>query len=549
MSTLPLMLAHFPAPWLASTACLSFGFLVAWHKFCQLPPFWLKQLDSLGQSRKHALPGTAIVCGGSIAGLVAARICADHFERVIIVDPEIQDSEKPKTRIMQYNASHVFLTLFVNGARRLWPNFDSEVENAGGRAVLSDLQVHYSGVPLLTPHKDRTIAGSRATIQRVLHRLLLQHPSSAKITVMAGTVRGVSASDDINLSSIHSVKVRQLDGTHISLNDASLVVDCTGRTQAGYKWLKAAGFSVADIRSCYDGNLRYLTVNFTVPPELAARFQIPEEHTKSSSIYGYIPDDDTTSCLFALFFTGNNTMQLVFGETANTDMPRTAAEIIPFIKQYQKVIKPIPSWVIEVIELLCEHGNPSFDVLSLATLSFLRYDHMPVNSLPSNFIALGDASLTLNPIHGQVPLCLHTSTSTSVLNDFLRQGFAKIIMNGMTLNSLLHEIDAGGCGSTPRLPINIAARYFKNSARTMVSLWDSTRLNDYGLTACEPMDGETKDTGRFTRWVSKKLISAASQHPDVASALWSVRHMLAAERALLAPVIIWKILWTPSLFT
>jgi hypothetical protein len=39
----------------------------------------------------------------SIAGTVAA---SDHFEHVILVDPELQDIEKPKTRIMQYNAGH-----------------------------------------------------------------------------------------------------------------------------------------------------------------------------------------------------------------------------------------------------------------------------------------------------------------------------------------------------------------------------------------------------------------------------------------------------------
>jgi hypothetical protein len=42
----------------------------------------------------------------SVAGPVTARILADHFERVILIDPEINDNEKPKTRIMQYNAGH-----------------------------------------------------------------------------------------------------------------------------------------------------------------------------------------------------------------------------------------------------------------------------------------------------------------------------------------------------------------------------------------------------------------------------------------------------------
>jgi len=82
---------------------------------------------------------------------VTARILADHFERVVIVDPEIEDEEKPKTRIIQYTATHgepppssdkiasittfypVLLSLFVHGARRPWPNFDSEVLAASGR--------------------------------------------------------------------------------------------------------------------------------------------------------------------------------------------------------------------------------------------------------------------------------------------------------------------------------------------------------------------------------------------------------------------------------
>lgn len=34
-------------------------------------------------------------------------------------------------------------------------------------------------------------------------------------------------------------------------------------------------------------------------------------------------------------------------------------------------------------------------------------------------------------------------------------------------------------------------------------------LLDYGTAGCEPLDGETKDTGRFARWFELKLISAA----------------------------------------
>ncbi|KAJ7691856.1 hypothetical protein B0H16DRAFT_1486638 [Mycena metata] len=140
-----------PAISLALTTCLLLLGIVR-QKFCKSPPAWLKGLHTLGHSRNQFLPGTVIVGGGtylnpqpkprgterdiswhSITGMVTARICADHFERVIIIDPELEDAEKPRTRIMQYHAAHVILTIFADGTRRLWREFDAEMKTVGGR--------------------------------------------------------------------------------------------------------------------------------------------------------------------------------------------------------------------------------------------------------------------------------------------------------------------------------------------------------------------------------------------------------------------------------
>ncbi|KAJ7836377.1 hypothetical protein B0H14DRAFT_2589748 [Mycena olivaceomarginata] len=292
----------------------------------------------------------------------------DHFERVIIVDPEIEDSEKPKTRILQYNAGH--------GARRLWPNFDSEMEAAGGRFGPADLGIHYSGVPVLAPYQDYpadrfpdTLIVRRSIGQKVLQRLLTQHSTSSKLVRIAGTVRGVHASK--NKTSIDSVTVRQLDGSHLSLDNVALVIDCTGTTQAGFKWLKSAGFDLPEsIRAHYNGNISYITFGFTVPSELAS--QAP--HSTSSA-----KDYD---------------------DSIGRDLPRAAAEVIPFIAGFRGIKIPIPFWVTETIDLLCEHGDPSLDAIKIPAQSFVRYHTLPAGALPANFIALGDASLKLNPIHG-----------------------------------------------------------------------------------------------------------------------------------------------------
>ncbi|KAJ6452014.1 hypothetical protein C8R47DRAFT_1229627 [Mycena vitilis] len=460
-----------------------FAICVAWQMYCEAPPRWVKQLESLGQPRKQMLPGTAIICGGSISGIVTARICADHFERVIIIDPEIQDSDKPKTRIMQYHAVHTLLALFVIAARRLWPNFDAEVIAAGGRLRPADLQVHYSGLPRPAPYDEypagrlpQTLVMRRSSSQRLLERIFLEHPTSAKTTVLRGTVRSLSASDDG--ASIATVTFRQIDGTLVALDDAALVVDCTGgAAQSGLKWLPAAGFSVpATIRSEYQGNMQYFCMAFDVPPDLAAKLPIPASQKETGAPYIYAPHDEAVTTLVMLIITDNNTMQLAVGDTSSGEMPRAVSEVVPFIAGFPDLNRPIPSWVLETIELLCEHGNPSAHIIKLPTQSFVQYS-LHAGALPSNFIAAGDASMQLNPIHGQ--------------------GVTKAIYNGITLNALLHSVKP----RSSRLPSDFSASYFKSSAPTLKTLWDTTRLHDYGSLRCRPMDGETLDTGRFVRWI------------------------------------------------
>ncbi|KAJ7114889.1 hypothetical protein C8R44DRAFT_795017 [Mycena epipterygia] len=513
--------------WLTAAGCVLLTVGVIWQKICKSQAGWMKELETLGQPRAHKLPGTAIVCGGSIAGTVTARILADHFERVVLVDPEIEDEDKPKTRIMQYNATHILLSLFVHGARRLWPNFDSEVLAAGGRVVPADIQLHYSGVLLPSPFHEYprcrlpdTLVMRRANSQKVLHRLLMQHSTATRISVLAGTVRGVQPSAD--MSSIQSVIVRKLDGTQVPFNDVALVADCTGTTQAGFKWLKSAGFSFPDdIRRTYNGNLQYSTICFTVPPELEAMLPIPSD--KGATLFINIQHYPYGSAILVLVKTDNNTMQLCVGDSDGADLPRTVSDVLPFLMGYG-IDVPIPSWILETISILCERGNPWFDDIKIPTLSYIQYHSLPAGGLPSNFVAIGDANLKLNPIHGQ--------------------GFAKILLNGLALNTLLNAIDS----RVRELPRDFSVRYFKNNAANTQGLWDATRLHDYGTRGCQPMEGETKDTGRFARWFELKLVSAAAQDDEAASALWHVRHLLAADRILFAPTLLWKILWTRSLF-
>ncbi|SJL13861.1 uncharacterized protein ARMOST_17310 [Armillaria ostoyae] len=85
----------------------------------------LKQLG-LSRNDNQKIHGTAVICGGSFAGLFAARVCHDHFDEVVIVEPEAwandpeakcQDAwnqAKPRSRVMQYKSLQGGLIVSLN---------------------------------------------------------------------------------------------------------------------------------------------------------------------------------------------------------------------------------------------------------------------------------------------------------------------------------------------------------------------------------------------------------------------------------------------------
>lgn len=50
----------------------------------------VNELEDLAKPRAAGgkLTGTVVIAGGSVAGLLTARVCSDHFKEVIVVDPE-----------------------------------------------------------------------------------------------------------------------------------------------------------------------------------------------------------------------------------------------------------------------------------------------------------------------------------------------------------------------------------------------------------------------------------------------------------------------------
>ena len=80
---------------LVSLAC-TFLFAAYTIYYRAMRSYWTKtmtgmeELKTLAEPRPEGakLKGTVVIAGGSVAGLATARMCTDHFENVIVVEPE-----------------------------------------------------------------------------------------------------------------------------------------------------------------------------------------------------------------------------------------------------------------------------------------------------------------------------------------------------------------------------------------------------------------------------------------------------------------------------
>jgi 2-polyprenyl-6-methoxyphenol hydroxylase-like FAD-dependent oxidoreductase len=78
----------------------------------------------------------AIVMGGSIAGLLAARVLTDHFDQVTIVERDrFPEKPEPRQGVPQSHQLHVLLTQGQRILEQLFPGLTDELADNGAESV------------------------------------------------------------------------------------------------------------------------------------------------------------------------------------------------------------------------------------------------------------------------------------------------------------------------------------------------------------------------------------------------------------------------------
>jgi 2-polyprenyl-6-methoxyphenol hydroxylase-like FAD-dependent oxidoreductase len=80
--------------------------------------------------------GRAVVLGGSMAGLLAARVLSDHAEQVVVIERDDAAGYEPRPGVPQGTQVHALLPAGQMQLERWFPGFAEEVVEAG--AVVPD---------------------------------------------------------------------------------------------------------------------------------------------------------------------------------------------------------------------------------------------------------------------------------------------------------------------------------------------------------------------------------------------------------------------------
>lgn len=426
----------------------------------------------------------AVVVGASIAGLSAARVLADGFERVTVVEQDPLPDE-PTARNGVPQAHHVHLLLEAGRAtlEDLFPGYCEDLISTGGLVIdgLRDI-VHYEEGDYLADGSVRMPVhfATRPLFEQVLRR---QVESIGTIRIRSGC-QFVDYLVDGEPSTVHGVIVR--DGSASSERiPADLVVDATGRTSRTPRWLEEHGYSRPPIDEVHI-DVSYSTTVIDRPCEERRNYFVP-------------PSPPRTRGGAAFPVEGGRWLVTLFG--VHDDSPPTEPE------EFKSFAASLPTSDLE--RLLDTRPWITEEISHYPFPSSIRRYYDALDRVPERLLVIGDAICSFNPLYGQ--------------------GMSVAALESVILH---HELASSDFEKLPE-------RFFERVDSVIEPAWKTAVGSDFEF----PQTTGSKPRGAdlINRYVSR-LLRKAHADGQLREEFYRVLMMEKPPTALFQPRVAWRVL-------
>jgi 2-polyprenyl-6-methoxyphenol hydroxylase-like FAD-dependent oxidoreductase len=426
--------------------------------------------------------GHAVVVGASMAGMAAARVLADAYETVTLIERDLLPTGPVSRRgIPQGNHVHLLLEAGRATLEDLFPGFSREVLAAGGVLVdaATDLTHYEHGGTLAEgPERLPLYCASRPLYEHVVRQRLADRP---EVTIRSNC-RFIEYCTDDAQTAVTGVVIN--DGTGETELATDLVVDATGRTSRTPAWLEDHGYTPPPVEEI-DIDVTYGTVALERPPDNRRTFLVtPSPANPRGAAAVPIEGDRWLVTLFGLH-----------GESPPTDR----AGFLDYAASLPDV---------GLTQLLTTREWATDEITQYPFPSNLRRRYEQLERFPDGLLVTGDGIASFNPIYGQ--------------------GMTVAALDALQLH---HALASSGRE-------NVATNFFERAGTVVDDVWNIAVGSDFEL----PQTEGSKPRGTaFFNWYISRLVRAAHTDGVLRNEYYRVIRLETPPTALFQPSILRRV--------